>query len=58
MMNLIIGLCFGIVSAAALMLMWHMAEELRSEVRSGEDLSEDQETTLDVEAAEDLAGDT
>jgi hypothetical protein len=56
-MDLIIGLCFGIASAAAVMLMWRMAEKLRSEVRSGEYLSEDQEATRDGEAVEDLASD-
>jgi hypothetical protein len=34
MMNLVIGLCFGITSAAALVVMWRMAEQLRNEVQS------------------------
>jgi membrane protein implicated in regulation of membrane protease activity len=57
-MNLIIGLCFGIASAVALMLMWRMAEKLRSEMRSRENPHEEQEVTQRVEAVEDLTGDT
>jgi hypothetical protein len=36
MMNLIIGLCFGVVSAIALVVMWRMTERLRKEGRSQE----------------------
>jgi flagellar biosynthesis/type III secretory pathway M-ring protein FliF/YscJ len=36
MWNLIIGLCFGIVSAVALVVMWRLAERLRKEVQSRE----------------------
>jgi hypothetical protein len=34
MMNLLIGLCFGVASAVALVIMWRMAERLRKEVQS------------------------
>lgn len=33
-MNLLIGLCFGVASAVALVIMWRMAEGLRKEVQS------------------------
>jgi hypothetical protein len=36
MIELVIGLCFGIASAAALVVMWRMAEHLRKEVQSRE----------------------
>lgn len=37
MMNLVIGLCFGIASAVALIVMWRMAERLRKEVQDATD---------------------
>jgi hypothetical protein len=42
-MDLIIGLCFGIASAVALVVMWRMADHLREEVQPGEDPSEEKE---------------
>jgi hypothetical protein len=35
-MDLIIGLCFGVASAGALVVMWRMAEHLREELQSRE----------------------
>lgn len=34
MMNLIIGLCVGLASAIALVVMWRLAEHLRKEMQS------------------------
>jgi hypothetical protein len=36
MMNLIIGLCFGIAAAGVLVVMWRMMEKLRAEDQSGD----------------------
>jgi hypothetical protein len=36
MMDLIIGLCFGVVSAVALVVMWRVAGRLRKEVQPRE----------------------
>lgn len=44
MMNLVIGLCFGIASAIALIIMWRMAERLRRELQSAQDESVERET--------------
>ena len=42
-MDLIIGLCFGVASAGALVVMWRMAEHLREEVQRRENRSDEQD---------------
>lgn len=36
-MNLLIGLCFGMIAAVALVVMWRMAARLRDEAESRDD---------------------
>lgn len=48
MMNILIGLCFGIASAVVLAVMWNMAERLRRDVLSEVDESSDPARRSDV----------
>jgi hypothetical protein len=41
-MDLIIGLCFGVAAAVALVVMWRMAEHLREEVQDRENPPDEQ----------------
>jgi hypothetical protein len=34
MMNLVIGICFGIAAAVALLVMWRVADRLRGQLRA------------------------
>jgi hypothetical protein len=53
MINLIIGLCFGIASAMALVVMWRMAERLRREVRARDEKpAQPADTACSAEIAE------
>ena len=53
-MNLFIGLCFGIASAVALVIMWRMAEHLRKEVQSRDADPAQKDTAIRKEAAKDV----
>jgi hypothetical protein len=57
MIELVIGLCFGIASAAALVLMWRMAERLRQDMQSRENQPTDKKVARSAEAVKDPVGD-
>ena len=57
MIELVIGLCFGIASAAALVVMWRMAEHLRKEVQSRENQPTEKKVARSAEALKDPVSD-
>ena len=57
MIELVIGLCFGIASAVALVLMWRMAEHLRKEVQSRENQPTEKKVARSGEALKDPVSD-